>query len=157
RMRELATKYGYEAVSQGMTNVLDYAEQHARALIADLPDGEYAFTDYLEADMAGVGLIRLKLTLKIHGDSMTMDFTGSDPQVQAAMNLPSFSHHGHWMFVIGIVNYLRTVDPHIPYNSGLVRPINVVAPRGTVLNPEPPAACGVRAATQFRILDMTMG
>lgn len=157
RIHGLIERYGCDAVLDGIEDVLDYGEARARALISELPDGDYEFVDYLEADMTPVGLIRIKLTLRIKGDQITFDFTGTDPQVQAAMNLPSFSHRGHWMIVIGIVNYLRTVDPHIPYNSGLVRPIEVIAPRGSLVNPEPPAACGVRAATQFRILDMTMG
>ena len=50
------------------------------------------------------------------------------------------------MIVIGIVNYFRTVDPHIPYNSGLVRPIDVIAPRGSLVNPESPAACAATSA-----------
>ncbi|MEA2594498.1 MAG: N-methylhydantoinase [Thermomicrobiales bacterium] len=157
RIRELITRYGREPVLTGIDGVLDYGEMRARALISALPDGDYEFIDYLEADMTPVGLIRLKLTLRIKGDELTFDFTGTDPQVQAAMNLPSHSHRGHWMIVIGVINYFRTVDPHVPYNSGLVRPLNVIAPRGSVVNPEPPAACGVRAAAQFRILDMTMG
>jgi N-methylhydantoinase B len=157
RIKELVARYGREAVLDGIEAVLDYGERRARALISDLPDGDYEFVDYLEADMTPVGLIRIKLTLRIKGDEITFDFTGTDPQVQAAMNLPSNSHRGHWMIVIGAINYFRTVDPSIPYNSGLVRPLGVVAPRGSLVNPEPPAACGVRAATQFRILDMTMG
>lgn len=156
RVRELVRKYGFAAIQQGIGDVLNYAESRARSLIANLPDGEYDFVDYLEADMAGVGLIRLKLTMRIHGDEVDLDFTGSDSQVHAAMNLPTFSQRGHWMIVIGLVNYFRTIEPHIPYNSGLVRPLNVIAPKGSIVNPEPPAACGVRAATQFRILDMTM-
>jgi N-methylhydantoinase B len=106
--------------------------------------------------MTDVGIVRLKMTLRIRGSDIELDFTGSDPQVHAALNLPSWSHRGHWSFVIGLVNYMRTVDPHVPYNSGLVRPIKLIAPKGTIVNPEPPAACGVRAATQFRILDMTI-
>jgi N-methylhydantoinase B len=157
RIKELVARYGHDAVLDGIEAVLDYGERRARTLISELPDGDYEFVDYLEADMTPVGLIRIKLTLRIKGDEIVFDFTGTDAQVQAAMNLPSYSHRGHWMIVIGAINYFRTVDPSIPYNSGLVRPLDVIAPKGSLVNPEPPAACGVRAATQFRILDMTMG
>ena len=90
------------------------------------------------------------------GSDLVLDFTGTDHQVQAALNLPTWNQRGHRQVCFALLNYFRTVDPTIPYNSGLVRPVGVRAPRGTLVNPEPGAAYGVRAATMFRIADIVL-
>ena len=156
RIHELVERYGADVVEAGIEDVLDHAEERARALIAAIPDGDYEFVDYMEGDDAGVGLIRIKLALRVHGSDLVLDFTGTDHQVQAALNLPTWNQRGHRQVCFALLNYFRTVDPTIPYNSGLVRPVGVRAPRGTLVNPEPGAAYGVRAATMFRIADIVL-
>jgi len=157
RLKELVARYGAATVEAGIEDVMDQAEQRARALIEEIPDGDYEFVDYLEGDDAGVGLIRIKLTLRVRGSDLVMDFAGTDYQVQAALNLPSWNQRGHRQICFAFLNYFRSLAPDVPYNSGLVRPIELRIPRGTLLNPEPGAAYGVRAATMFRILDNVSG
>ena len=157
RIQELVARYGNQIVTNGIEDVMDYAEERARALIRRIPDGEYRFTDYIEGDDAGVGLIRIKLTLSVRDSDIVLDFAGTDYQVQAALNLPTWNQRGHRQVCFALLNYFRTVDPTVPYNSGLVRPIELRIPRGTLLNPEPGAACGVRAATMFRVADLVLG
>jgi len=157
RMHALFRRYGVDAAMGGAAALLDYAERQARGLIEQLPDGDYAFTDLMEGDVVPGGHpIRIELTMRVRGGELTLDFTGTDPQVRAALNLPTFSQTGHYMVVPGVVNYLRTKDPSIPYNSGLVRPLRIVAPEGSVMNPHPNAACGVRAATMRRAWEVSM-
>ena len=126
-------------------------------MIAHVPDGSYRYTDYIEADMVGLGLVRIHVTLTVRGDEMLLDFTGSAPQVRAALNIPTYNHDGHWMLITGLVNWICTLEPRIAYNAGLVRPMKVEIPKGTILNPEPGAACGARYSTSHKVCDVTVG
>jgi N-methylhydantoinase B len=156
RLHELVDRYGVEQVEQGIDALLAYAEQRVRAMIREIPDGEYTFWDYLEGG-PGEYPIRLRCRLVVAGDSIFMDFEGTDPQVRAAFNLPSCNKQGHYMLVPTLVRYFRTLDPAVPWNTGMVRMITNHAPAGSVLNPEPPAAVGVRAATFIRLMDVLIG
>jgi N-methylhydantoinase B len=100
--------------------------------------------------------IRIDLTMTIAGDEILMDFTGTDLQVAAAFNLPTWGQPGHYMMSLALLNYFRTLDPDIPYNSGLIRPVRMELPRGSILNPDPGLAYGVRAATFIRVMDCIM-
>jgi N-methylhydantoinase B len=155
RMLELARKFGVDVVRDGAADVLDWTEQRARALIAALPDGEYSFADYLDDDGTGIP-IRLAVKLTIHGDELELDYTGTDPQVEAAFNLPAFGER-HPFLAQGIINYLLSEDPHMPLTGGLMRPVRTTAPKGSVVNPEFPAAVGVRYATVIRLYNVVLG
>lgn len=158
RVTGLAGKYGAGVLRTSLDAVLDYAEAQARSLIGEVPDGDYEFWDYLEGDLMPEGRhVRIRLTLRIRGDEMLLDFEGTDPQVAAAFNIPSYSTDGHYLLVMGVVNFMRSVKPDTVYNSGLVRPVRVNAPRGSLLNPEPGAPCGARQATFFKVADIVLG
>ena len=158
RVTGLAGKYGAEVLRTALDDVLDYAEAQARSLIREVPDGDYEFWDYLEGDLMPEGRhVRIRLTLRIRGEEMILDFDGTDPQVAAAFNIPSYSTDGHYLLVMGVVNFMRSVKPDLVYNSGLVRPVGVNAPRGSLLNPEPGAPCGARQATFFKVADIVLG
>jgi N-methylhydantoinase B len=157
RIHELVDRYGRDTVRQGIVDLMDHAEMRARTLIRSIPDGAYEFIDYLEGETLGAPPIRIKLTLRIEGGDLALDFDGTDYQVQAAFNVPTWNQRGHYMMSFPILNFFRTLDPDVPYNSGLVRPIELRAPLGTLVNPEPGAAYGVRAATMFRVLDNLHG
>jgi N-methylhydantoinase B len=86
-----------------------------------------------------------------------MDFTGTAPEVRAALNLPSFSKNGHWMLVTGLVNWLCTREPTIAYNAGLVRPFKITIPKGTIINPGKGAAYGARYSTSHKVCDVIIG
>ena len=67
--------------------MLDYAETQARRVIATVPDGVYTFVDYMEADMVGLGMIRVQPGAHVRGDEIHLDYTGTDPQVRASLNM----------------------------------------------------------------------
>src|SRR5690349_16712426 len=90
RMQELLDRFGEEKISKGIVDVLNYAETQAMRVISSVPNGDYYFSDFVEADMVGQGLLRINLKLTIADGLMKMDFTGTAPQVRAALNLPSF-------------------------------------------------------------------
>jgi N-methylhydantoinase B len=158
RMDALIATYGTDAVQAGIDDVLGYAEQKARGAIAAIPDGTYTFSDYLEADFDSDDLpIRIKLDLVVKGSDITLDFSGTDPQVQLALNLATHAKAGHNMVVPALVNYLRSRVPDITYNSGMMRPVRLIVPKGSLLNPQPRAPVGARQATMFRIPDVING
>ena len=158
RMHRLLESYGVDTIQHGIEDVLDYAELQSRDIIRMIPDGEYRFHDYMEGDVvAGGAPIRISLRLVAQDGDILLDFTGTDPEVRAALNMPTHSKDGHWMIAFAIISFLRTMRREIPFNSGLVRPVRVRIPAGTLLNPSPRAAVGVRAATMFRVFDCVLG
>ncbi len=158
RIHDLIERYGSEIVRDGIDNVLDYAEAQSRRVIDDMPEGTYHFDDYLEIDHVIPGrLQRIKLALTVKGTDIILDFTGTDPQVQAAFNMATGGKDGHWMISFSLVSFLRTMAPDMILNSGAVRPLKYILPKGSMLNPEPRAAYGVRAALMFRVFDAILG
>ena len=90
------------------------------------------------------------------GDSLHLDFTGSDPQVASALNIAT---HGvtHPFICQAIIAYIVTMDPQIPKASSILRPVRVTAPPGTIVHSLFPAAIGVRYATVIRVFDAIPG
>lgn len=156
RLIEMVQRYGMETLKTGQERLLGWAEERAALLIDRIPDGEYRFTDYMEG-AASQGPFGISVTLRVSGSSLHLDFTGTSPQVACAYNIPTGGRGPHYYLTTAIVTLLRTWDRNIPYNGGLVRPVTVQLPEGSVVNPRPGVAIGVRAATMHRIYDVVMG
>src|SRR5690606_25670952 len=117
-----------------------------RAAIAQTRDGAYQ-ASYTMQEREGP--IELKLTLKIAGDNMVADFSGSSPQIAYALNAPlSMTRAG----VFGALKCI--IGPELPMNYGFFRPVEVIAPPGSILNPVFPAPVAGRAPVFFRIFDL---
>lgn len=150
---ELVSRYGADTVSVYMEEVIDYAERLTRAALAELPDGEWSFEDWIDDDGVDVGKpIRLFVTLRKQGGHMVVDWTGTNPQVKGAINNTlSFTKAASYTAV-------RSVLPAgIPNNEGVFRAIEVICPPGTVGNGVLPAACAARGLTGFRMTDCVFG
>lgn len=150
---ELIERYGAEPLEQAFEDLLDYSESAARSAIAALPDGTYAFEDQLDDDGITPDVpVPIRVALTVSGDSLTADFAGSSPQVEGAINA-TFS------FTKSAVYFaMRSITPaDAPNNAGFFRPIRVVAPEGSILNPRPPGACAARGVTGFRVIDTIFG
>ncbi|MFF2910289.1 hydantoinase B/oxoprolinase family protein [Paenibacillus sp. NPDC057934] len=156
RLQELIGRYSLDRVEQGIVDLLQYSELKVRTIIRDIPDGSYDFWDYLE-DGPGGYPIRLRCRMDIAGEEIFLDFDGTDPQVRASFNIVTANKQGHYMLVPALIRYFRTVDPTIPWNSGMIRMVRNDAPPATILNPEPMAAVGARAATFIRVMDVLTG
>ncbi len=156
RIQEMVGKFGLATVVEGIDAVLDYAEQRARAAIRKIPDGTYRFTEYMEDDLRSEVPIRIQVALTIEGDSIHLDFTGTDPQVSSALNIAS---HGvtHPFLCQAINAYIVTEDPGIPKASSILRPVRVTAPPGCLVNALFPSPIGVRYATVLRVFDAVLG
>ncbi len=157
RFAELVERYGAEPVEEAIEGVLAYAESQARSVISEVPNGTYTAWDYLESDFKDSSQpIRIKLDLTVAADELLLDFSATDPQVPLALNMPTHGKDGHNMLVPGLVNYFRSRMPDITYNSGMMRPVKMRIPRGSLLNPEPRAPSGARQATMFRVPEIIM-
>ena len=114
-------------------------------MIRGIPDGEYFFADYADEDQAGGYPVRVAVTLRVHGDTLTVDYTGSDPQLVSSLNMPTGGKERHSLAMVGVVYSLFCLDPTITLNAGMVRPCRAVLPEGTVMNAVMPAAVGMRS------------
>ncbi|MGE0383351.1 MAG: hydantoinase B/oxoprolinase family protein [Gammaproteobacteria bacterium] len=144
-------KYGRAGVEACFEHVIDHGERAARAAIATVPPGDYGREMMLRDDGFGSEGVALpiRITLKVRGDSLCVDFTGTAAQVRSAINMPYSNTLGQ---VYGTLH--RILAPEAPFNVGFVRPIEVIAPEGTLANPRFPAAVGGRAPLFFLITEL---
>jgi N-methylhydantoinase B len=152
RMRELCRKFGVGTVDAAMVEMLDYAERRIRSAIRAVPDGTYTGEAMLDDDGIGQEPVRIKAKLTVEGDGIEVDFTGSDPQVKTNMNNPFASTEA------AAIACLKSVltDPDVPINDGSTRAIKVTAPKGSILNPLPPAPVRARLLPSYRVFNAVM-
>lgn len=151
-LARLVERYGAAGFERHCHDLFDYTERFTRAEIAKLPKGTWNFVDHLDGDGIDPDPIRFEATVTIRADSLTIDFTGSAPQVRGAINCV-------YPFTLStaLACVRSMVELSIPNNSGYFRPIEVIAPEGSVVNPRPPAAVAARGITGIRIADTVFG
>ncbi len=157
KVHEIVDRFGVEDFMDGSRRILDYAEQQARELIREIPDGEYRFSEYADEDSVGGYPCRIVITLRIKGDELEMDFTGSDPQVASSLNVPTGGDGHHSVITVGLIYVMHTLRPRNVLNAGTVLPCSAVLPHGSVVNPEAPAAVGMRSLMAAVIQACTFG
>jgi N-methylhydantoinase B len=136
RLAELVRRYGLATVNACMDVVMDDSERRMRAVIATWPDGRYCAEDSMDNDGITDVPRTVRVTVEVHGDGLTVDFTGTDPQVEGPLNsVLGYSSSGVYMTV------QAATDPDILPNDGCYRPVRIIAPEGTIVNPRFPAAC----------------
>lgn len=153
RLRQVVTKYGRRRVSLYAGALQDYSERVLRATIATIPDGEYTFEDHLDDDGFTSRPVAIRACVRIAGDSAEADFTGSDPQTTGGVN-------ANFAITLSATLYAFRclVEEDVLYNSGISRPIRVIAPEGTVVNAlRPSAVAGGNVETSQRITDVILG
>ncbi|HEX6442236.1 MAG TPA: hydantoinase B/oxoprolinase family protein [Stellaceae bacterium] len=158
RLRRLAERYGRGDIERAMYATLDRTEALARAVLKQIPQGAYAFTEYFEDDYISDLPVRIVVKLTARGDgTVELDYTGSDPQVRAALNLPTGNMNHHPFLAMSVVNYVVTKSEAIHINAGILRCIDLVLPEASVVNASFPAACGMRFTTAMRAHDLILG
>ncbi|HEX3954461.1 MAG TPA: hydantoinase B/oxoprolinase family protein [Stellaceae bacterium] len=148
----LIERYGEERFNRIGDALLDQAERLARNAIRAMPDGEYSFADWIDDDGIDPQPIPIRVKITIAGDNLRADFTGSAPQVRGAINSPlPFTKSA----VYACVRHLIGGDP--PNNEGYFRPMQVIAPEATIVNPVMPAPVAARGLTGFRVANALFG
>jgi N-methylhydantoinase B len=152
RLAELASRYGVATLAAAMEEIIARSEASVRAAIRAIPDGVYTFEDFLDDYGPGTDPLRVAVTVTVAGDGITIDYAGSSPQTPSGMN--------------SYINYTRSysyaavkclTDPRGPMNEGALRPVTVIAPEGSFLNPRPPAGGGPRAIICYRTFEAVLG
>ncbi len=153
RLREIVTKYGRRRVESYAAAAQDYTERVLRATIASIPDGEYGFEDALDDDGFSDAPIWIRVAIRISGDRAEVDFTGTDRQTSGSVNANLAITLSATLY-----GFRCLVREDVLYNSGISRPLQVVAPPGSVVNAMRPAAvAGGNVETSQRITDVVLG
>jgi N-methylhydantoinase B/oxoprolinase/acetone carboxylase alpha subunit len=153
RLRQLCSRHGIVRVQRNMRALQDYSERMMRAAIGRLPRGVYRFCDFLDSDGVGTEPVRIQVTVTVQGDSARVDFRGSDLQCEGPVNANYAIAVAATMYVFRCL-----VAEDVPFTSGLMRPIEVAAPEGSVVNAQPPAAMAAgNVETSQRITDALIG
>jgi N-methylhydantoinase B len=159
RFEELLEKYGKDDVIASCNQLMDYTERLMRREIAKIPDGEYFAEGFLDDDGRNRDkTLPIKVCVRIKGDDVEVDLTGSSDQVPTAFNVP---YDGSTMVAAFFVFRAMlldtyTLEEYVPQNEGSFRPIKVTAPKGSIFNPIAPAAAEARFCQIQRMADFVI-
>jgi len=171
RLREICARYGIARAKKAAANLLLYSEEMMRTFLHTIPPGRYQAEDFLDDDGVENKPVRIAVTIQVNSaksrvntrlassssrqnkkPQVTIDFTGSDPQVQGAINAVEAITYSACFYVFRCL-----LCDDVPATSGLMRPIRVIAPSGSVVNARPPAAvAGGNVETSQRIVDVLL-
>jgi len=175
RLHEVCERYGLQRAKRAAKDLLEYSEQMMRAFVAHVPRGTYRAEDFMDGDGIGERPVKISVAVKFAGNMwnrvsdpvrtgrrpvstqpashlVTLDFTGTDPQVEGSINAVEAITYSACFYVFRCL-----LAEDVPATSGLMRPIRVIAPSGTVVNARPPAAvAGGNVETSQRIVDVLL-
>ncbi|MCU0790223.1 MAG: hydantoinase B/oxoprolinase family protein, partial [Nitratireductor sp.] len=157
RFKELLDRYGRDLVFAACNQLMDYSETMLRQRIAAIPDGEYRAEGWLDDDGRNRGqTLPVKVCVRVQGDSIEVDLTGSAPQTPTAYNVPFEGSTKVAAFAAfrKLLLDTATSPSRVPSNQGSFRPISVIAPKGSIFNPEPPASAEARFTQCNLMIDL---
>ncbi len=153
RMQEMAGNYSVGVLERYIAALYDYTERYIRTLLNEVGDGEYKFTDSLDDDGISTDAVPIRVAVKVLGDSVKVDFTGSAVEQKGSVNAVR-------AITISAVAYVfrSLLNAEVPNNAGALRPIEVITPEGSVVNARWPApVAGGNVETSQRIVDVLFG
>ncbi|MCD7098790.1 hydantoinase B/oxoprolinase family protein [Stenotrophomonas sp. MMGLT7] len=157
RVRELIAQHGLHTVLAAQRGLVEYGKSRARAVVRrHLPDGVYEFHDYMDDDYNTRIPVRLRCRMEVSDGKIHLDLAGTDPQLAAPFNVPTGGVR-HPYLTSKLMHMLFTYDPGLPLNYGIFENVTVNVPAGTVMNPQMPAAVGIRHAGAIRFNDAVLG
>ena len=154
RVLQLCEKYGMEKLNGWTEELLNYSERLVRAELRKMPSGAFSAEDWMDGDGVTDDPIRIAVRLRIDPDAGTMDidFAGSAPQVQGSVNAVRAITVSACFYVLRCL-----LGEDAPATEGVLRPVTVNAPEGSIVNARPPAAvAGGNVETSQRIVDVLM-
>jgi N-methylhydantoinase B len=153
RLLAIVAKYGVEVVRRAIEDGFDYAEGMIRRAIEAVPDGVYEAEDYVDGGVFDPRPIRVHVSVEVAGSDVSVDFSGTDEQVHEFLNVP----YGSTMSTtLSVLKMLLDPEGLVPANEGCFRPMSIRAPRGSFVNPAPPAATRARMCGAYRIFDAVL-
>ncbi len=152
RLKEVVERYGITETLEHMAALLDYSERVTRQAIARIPDGVYQVVDYMDDDGLTGEPVPVAVSIAIANDEMTIDFTGTSPQRAGCINAPQAVTVSASLYMVRCV-----VGDQAPANQGCLRPVKIITPLGTLVNPEPQrGVAGGNVETSQRITDVLL-
>jgi len=157
RLLEIVERYGLARIQRVLGELQEYAEKLMRSFLCKVPHGRYEAEDFLDDDGAGSGPVRIAVALTFQTARsgrpvVKVDFTGSSPQVQGSINAVDAITYSACFYVFRCL-----LQEDVPAAAGLMRPVELVAPAGTIVNARPPAAvAGGNVETSQRIVDVLL-
>ncbi len=149
---KLVASAGAPVLKAYMTELIDYTERLTRAKIAALPDGVGEFTDWNDDDGVGSDPVKFHVKITKKGEEFIVDFTGTSPQGRGAL-------HTNLAFAASCAcaSLRCVIDPDIPNNAGFYKAITIIAPPGSFVNVQYPAALGARGQGGYRVRSVVLG
>ena len=157
RFNELLDRYGMDTVLAATRQLMDYTERVLRQRIAAIPDGEYRAEGFLDDDGRNRDVrLPIKVCVRVRGDGIEIDLTGSADQVETGFNVPfeGSTKVACFCAVRSLLLDAETSEIKVPSNQGSFRPIDVIAPKGSIYNPNFPAAAEARFSQINRVIDL---
>jgi len=154
RLREVCQGYGLGRTRRAAAELLQYSEEIMRAFLRRVPPGTYHAEDFMDNDGIRDKPVRIAVSLRFRKAArvITVDFTGSDPQVEGSINAVEAITYSACFY-----SFRCLLAEDVPATAGLMRPLKVIAPAGTVVNARPPAAvAGGNVETAQRIVDVLL-
>ena len=148
RLDALLDEYGETTVAACFTALRTRAERMMRAHVAELPDGHYAAEDFLDNDGTSPEALRIAVDITVAGDRLTLDFSRSAPACLGPLNISRATA------VASVYVALKHVFPDVPANAGVLTPVEVVIPEGSLLAARKPRPVGGYTETILRIIDV---
>jgi N-methylhydantoinase B len=157
RFTELMDRYGKETVLDATRQLMDYTERVLRQRIAAIPDGEYRAEGFLDDDGKNRDVrLPIKVCVRVQGDGIEIDLTGSANQVETGFNVPfeGSTKVACFCAIRSLLLDTAVSEVKVPSNQGSFRPVKVTAPKGSIFNPSFPAAAEARFAQCNRMIDL---
>ena len=157
RFAELMERYGKDQILSATQQLMDYTERILRQKIETIPDGEYRAEGFLDDDGKNRGVrLPIKVCVRIQGDGIEIDLTGSADQVETGFNVPfdGSTKVACFCAIRSLLLDAHTSEIEVPSNEGSFRPIKVIAPKGSIYNPKFPAAAEARFTQCNRMIDL---
>ena len=148
---ELLERYGAKILHPYLEELKDLAERMMKDEITSIPDGEYYAEDFIDGVGEEPQPLKIAVMVKVEGDHITLDFAGTSKQIPAAINCPVAMARSSAYCAIRCIG-----STDIPNCEGYMRPVTILAPEGTILNPILPAACAARGVMGYRVFDAIM-
>ncbi|HJM03433.1 MAG TPA: hydantoinase B/oxoprolinase family protein [Arenicellales bacterium] len=157
RFVELMERYGKDQILSATQQLMDYTERILRQKIETIPDGDYRAEGFLDDDGKNRGVtLPIKVCVRVQGDAIEIDLTGSADQVETGFNVPfeGSTKVACFCAIRSLLLDAETSEIEVPSNEGSFRPINVIAPKGSIYNPKFPAAAEARFTQCNRMIDL---